>query len=106
MDSPDEMPYCVWYPGLATEDTYRALARRYPTLRYQVGRACAVGGYLALYLELDLLPDVSIAEEARESGNDGSTAILKHIMSQPSRYAVMDDYERTVNLTSPVQAPI
>jgi hypothetical protein len=101
MSSPDEMPYCVWYPGLATEDTYRELTHRYPALRYQVGRACAVAGYTALYFELDLLPDVSIAEEARESGNDGSTAIFEHIMSQPTRYAVMDDYRRTVNLAKP-----
>ncbi len=101
MNGPDEMPYCVWYPGLATEDTYRDLACRYPSLRYQVGRACAVGGYLALYLELDLLPDVSVAEEAREAGNDGSTAIFEHIMNQPIRYAVMNDYDRTVNLSNP-----
>lgn len=101
MNSPDEMPYCVWYPGLATEHTYRPPARRYPSLRYQVGRACAVAGYTALYFELDLLPEVSISEEARESGNDGSTAIFEHIMSQPTRYAVMDDYTRTVNLANP-----
>lgn len=101
MESPEEMPYCIWYPGLATENAYRDLARRYPELRYQVGRACAVGGYLTLYLELDLLPDVCIAEEAREAGNDGSTAIFEHIMKQPCRYAVMNDYERTVNLTDP-----
>jgi hypothetical protein len=43
MDHPGQMPYCVWYPGFATEDTYRALARQYPNLRYNVGRACAVG---------------------------------------------------------------
>ncbi|KAK4126630.1 hypothetical protein N657DRAFT_679516 [Parathielavia appendiculata] len=77
------MPYCVWYPGLATEDTYRELARRFPALPYQVG--------------------LSIAEKARESGNDGSTAIFEHTMSQPTRHAVMDDYRRTVN---PVQAPV
>ncbi|KAL2131373.1 hypothetical protein VTI74DRAFT_5184 [Chaetomium olivicolor] len=89
------------YPGLATKDTYRELARRYPALRYQVGRACTMASYTALYFELDLLPEVSIAEEARESGNDGSTAIFEHIMSQPTRYAVMDDYRRTVNLANP-----
>lgn len=54
-----------------------------------------------MYLEPDLLPDVSIAEEARGSGNEGSTTILKHIMSQPTRYVVMDGYKRTVNLTNP-----
>jgi hypothetical protein len=101
MDSLDERPYCIWYPGLATEDTYRELARRYPSMRYQVGRACAVGGFQLLYLELDLLPDVSIAEEAREAKTEGSAAIFQHIMSQPVRYAVMDDYTRTVNLETP-----
>jgi hypothetical protein len=56
-----------------------------------------VGGYLSLFLELDLLPDVSIAEEAREAatgsgaGSEGSSAIFEHIMSQPVRYAVMND---------------
>ncbi|KAB5580099.1 hypothetical protein GE09DRAFT_1212560 [Coniochaeta sp. 2T2.1] len=97
MDHPGQMPYCIWYPGFATEDTYRARARRYPALRYNVGRACAAGGFLDLYLELDLLPDVTIAEEARHTGvvnnsQQSSTAIFKHIMSQPVRYRVMDDY--------------
>lgn len=105
MDNPEERPYCIWYPGLATEDTYRELARRYPAMRYQVGRACAVGGYLSLFLELNLLPEVSIAEEAREvaagAGLQGSTAIFEHIMRQPVRYAVMDDYKRTVDLDNP-----
>jgi hypothetical protein len=66
-----------------------------------------VGGYLSLFLELDLLPDVSIAEEAREAttgsgaGSEGSSAIFEHIMSQPVRYAVMNDYKRTVDLDRP-----
>ena len=105
MDNPKERPYCIWYPGLATEDTYRELARRYPAMRYQVGRACVVGGYLSLFLELDLLPDASIAEEAREAatgaGSEGSSAIFEHIVSQPVMYAVMNDYERTVDLDHP-----
>lgn len=94
-------PYCIWYPDLATEDTYRSLASRYRGMRYQVGRACAVAGYLALYEELGLLPDVSICEEAREGQSEGSRAIYKHILSQPVRYAVMNDYERTVHEWDP-----
>ncbi|KAK1855664.1 hypothetical protein CCHR01_01678 [Colletotrichum chrysophilum] len=35
-------------------------------MRYQVGRACAVADYNKLYDELQLLPDVSIAEEAED----------------------------------------
>lgn len=87
-------PYCIWYPELATEDTYRQLAARYPCLKYQVGRACAVAGYTSLYKELDLLPDVSIAEEARASPK--GNGIFEYIMGQPLRYAVLDDYTRTI----------
>ncbi|KAF4906934.1 hypothetical protein CGCF415_v007626 [Colletotrichum fructicola] len=94
-----EKPYCIWYPDLATEDTYRSLAQRYPDMRYHVGRACAVAGYKVLYDELDLLPDVSIAEEARDNGH---MDIFDTIVSQPVRYAIMNDYMRTVNLENPV----
>ncbi|KAF2218601.1 hypothetical protein BDZ85DRAFT_170858, partial [Elsinoe ampelina] len=59
---PDQVPYCTFHPGIATEDTYRQLAFRYPEMKYQVGRACAVAGYLDLYNELGLLPEVHIAE--------------------------------------------
>ncbi|KAL2286449.1 hypothetical protein FJTKL_06820 [Diaporthe vaccinii] len=41
----EEFPHCIWYPDVASEDSYRQLARRYPQMRYQVGRACAVAGY-------------------------------------------------------------
>ena len=107
MNDPADRPYCIWYPGLATEDTYRELARRFPAMRYQVGRACAVGGYLSLFLELDLLPDVSIAEEAREAATRSrasskrSSSIFEHIISQPVRYAVINDYKRIVDLDRP-----
>jgi len=63
-------------------------------LRYQVGRACAIAGYTSLYKELDLLPDVTIAEEARASSN--GEEIFKDIMSRPVRYAAMDDYKRMI----------
>ncbi|KAK1579573.1 uncharacterized protein LY79DRAFT_592749 [Colletotrichum navitas] len=41
MASAAEKPYCIWYPDVATENTYRELVRRYPDMRYQAGRACA-----------------------------------------------------------------
>lgn len=61
---------------------------------YQVGRACAVAGYTDLYHELPILPEVHIAEEARECKN---MAIYDHIMAQPKKYNLMNDYERTVS---------
>ncbi|KAM0350984.1 hypothetical protein ACHAPU_002762 [Fusarium lateritium] len=94
----DEHPYCIWHPEYATEDTYRSLASKYPDMRYQVGRACAAAGYHALFQELDLLPEVSIAEEARESQTEGGKLIFDEIMSFKSRYAIMDDCKRSIEL--------
>lgn len=70
-------PYCIWYPDLASEDTYRRLAKRCPDMIYAVGRACAVAGYDKLYHDLDILPEVSIAEEARDNG--GKSRLESHL---------------------------
>jgi hypothetical protein len=94
MQDPATQPYCIWYPDLASEETYREVARQYPSMRYQVGRACAAACYTDLYKELDLLPDVSIAEESREVDKDAE--IYKIIMSGPQRYVVMEDFSRSV----------
>ncbi|PLB50086.1 hypothetical protein P170DRAFT_454714 [Aspergillus steynii IBT 23096] len=101
LELPETQPYCIWNPDFATEQTYRQLAQRYPSMRYQVGRACAAAGYFTLYTELDLLPDVSIAEEAREGNTEGGDQIYQSIMSSPLKYAVMDDYARSINADSP-----
>ncbi|KAL4723613.1 hypothetical protein ACLX1H_009253 [Fusarium chlamydosporum] len=53
--------------------------------------ACAVGGYTELYKELDLLPDVAMAEEARDNLPQ-SKDIYDLLMDEPSLYRVMDDY--------------
>lgn len=70
----------------------------YPQIGYQVGRACAVAGYLKLYKELDILPDVYIAEEARGCGNN---TIFDNIMAHLVRYNVMDNYMRSINIECP-----
>ncbi|GES63906.1 hypothetical protein P170DRAFT_454714 [Aspergillus terreus] len=101
LEAPEAQPYCIWNPDFASEHTYRQVAQQYPSMRYQVGRACAAAGYFNLYRELDLLPDVSIAEEAREGNTEGGEQIYQLIMSSPVRYAVMDDFARSINLDSP-----
>lgn len=65
-------------------------------MQYQVGRACAAGGYTSLYLELDLLPDVAIAEEARDNRTSGQ-AIYESIINSPTRWSCMDDYNRCLH---------
>ncbi|KAK3302799.1 uncharacterized protein B0T15DRAFT_543975 [Chaetomium strumarium] len=52
----------------------------------------------AIMSDLDLLPDVAIAEEARDNTVNGQ-AIYELIVQQPTRYAVMDDYNRLVRDT-------
>ncbi len=69
------MPYCFWHPNLPSEETLGEVFSRYqarfPSLRYNLGRDYAVPGYTSLYSELDLLPDVTIAEEARDNKVNG-----------------------------------
>ncbi|OBT60948.1 hypothetical protein VE03_09297, partial [Pseudogymnoascus sp. 23342-1-I1] len=79
----------------------RELAQRYPQMRYHVGRACAAGGYTELFNELGLLPEISIAEEARDNQESGS-AIFDTIVAGPVKYSVMDDYELVVELSNPI----
>lgn len=100
LDSTLKRPYCIWHPDRAPEGFYRSLVAKYPSLCYQVARACAAAGYSTLYHELAtsglILPEVSIAEEARESGITDGKVIYNTIMSAPARYQVMDDYTRSV----------
>ncbi|CAI7580006.1 unnamed protein product [Penicillium viridicatum] len=61
-------------PDIPAEQTLRDLLEGYPgndLWQYQAGRACAAGGYTSLYMKLDLLPDVAIAEEARNNRTSG-----------------------------------
>lgn len=96
------VPYCIWHPDVPSEDTCRWLVQQYPDMRYHVGRTCAVAGYVDLYRELDLLPDVSIAEEAREAG-PASQEIFEDITQRLVRYSVMNDLKRKVDLDDPRQ---
>ncbi|XP_044715645.1 uncharacterized protein HRG_10826 [Hirsutella rhossiliensis] len=82
-----EMPYCIWHPNVPSEETLR--------------QSCAVAGYTALHKSLDILPEVAIAEEARESG---SLEIFEHIMKQLVKWKVFDDYTGT--LSAPTPSPL
>ncbi|KAJ5782994.1 hypothetical protein N7457_004768 [Penicillium paradoxum] len=59
---------------------------------YRVGQACAVAGSTSLYRELDLLPDISIAE---------GEEIYGIIMTAPKGYAVINYYTRSIDLETP-----
>ncbi|KAF4164345.1 hypothetical protein CNMCM6936_009281 [Aspergillus lentulus] len=93
-----DRPYCIWHPQVASQDTYRKLWQQYPDMSYQIARACAVANYAELYLEMDLLPDVSVAEEARASG---CMEIYEAIVRNPVRYPIMNDYTREITLQNP-----
>ncbi|KAG9567239.1 hypothetical protein KCU71_g2869, partial [Aureobasidium melanogenum] len=98
MNDSEEFPYCIWYPSTPDRDTCRKLITKYPWTKYQVGRVCAVANYDDLYKELDILPEVGIAEEARENGSE---AIYSAIVKQPVKYAVFNDYSNSLVLKNP-----
>lgn len=99
-DSTELVTYCIWFSEVPNEETCRQVARKYPFLRYHVGRVCAVAGYTDVFQELDLLPDTTIAHEALDSG-EKSLDIHKLIVSQPVRYSVMDDHTLSIRLDNP-----
>ncbi len=105
MSTPEEVPYCFWYPDIPKEETLRRLLQQYPDMVYQVARVCAVAGYLDLYKNLDVLPEVHIAEEAGyaaiQRNNKSCREIYNLIISQPIKFEIMNDYARTVNTAGP-----
>ncbi|KAL4811086.1 hypothetical protein BDV18DRAFT_5120 [Aspergillus unguis] len=110
ISDPEEMPYCIWHPDVPSEDTLQALVQRYPEMLYHAARACAVAGYIDLYKELDPLPEVHVAEEAgyasAHKNNQGSREIYQLILSQPIKYSIMNDYERTFDISSRRVSPL
>ncbi|KAJ5542853.1 hypothetical protein N7535_005276 [Penicillium sp. DV-2018c] len=100
-----EIPYCIWYPEPPPQETLRNLVKRYPNMIYHAARACAVAGYYDLYSELQVLPEVHVAAEARDASlarrNKGSEAIYEQIMSKHLKFEIMNDYDRSVNLENP-----
>lgn len=54
-------------------------------------------GYVDLYFEPGVLPEVFVTEDSRDTSdqNQGSKAIFKGIMAHPVKYAVLDNYTRT-----------
>lgn len=103
-DSSEE-PYCIWYPEPPPQEALRQLVKRYPNMIYHAARACAVAGYYDLYLELQVLPEVHVAAEARDAylarKNKGSEAIYELIISNYLKFEIMNDYNRSVNLENP-----
>ncbi|KAJ5551689.1 hypothetical protein N7535_000367 [Penicillium sp. DV-2018c] len=105
MNDPAEIPYCIWYPEAPPQETLRDLVKRYPNMIYHAARSCAVAGYFDLYLELQVLPEIHVAAEARDASlarkNKGSEAIFEQIMSNHVKFEIMNDYDPSVNLENP-----
>lgn len=110
MSQPEDVPYCIWHPEIPSQEALRKLTKRYPNLIYHAARACAIAGYVDLYKEFDVLPEVHVAEEAsyasKERKNEGSEAIYRLIISHHVRFAVFNDYNRTFDFSKPRVAQI
>ena len=80
--------YCIWYPQIASEETYEKLVKMREDLKYGVARACAIAGYTDLYRSLNVLPEIHVLHEALEAEN---CDIVKNILSDGRLYSAMDD---------------
>lgn len=62
--------YCIWYPTLALEDTYKSLYTYKPHLRQQIAHACCVAHYNDLYKQINHIPEINILKEAYDVANN------------------------------------
>jgi hypothetical protein len=67
--SEQHIPYTIFYPNPPSEITCKALAKRVPTMKPQIARACIIGNYEDLFNELDVFPDAHLMREAKASPN-------------------------------------
>lgn len=72
--------YCIWCPRPPTEETLRQLYRLKPSLKYLIARACAVGDYVDLYKQLNVLPEVHVISEMVEYL---STEMMNFVVGKP-----------------------
>ncbi|KXN73997.1 hypothetical protein CONCODRAFT_3072 [Conidiobolus coronatus NRRL 28638] len=90
---PESLPYCICFPRVTCEYTYRELYRRYPELMYNIARACAIADYRQLCNELNILSETNLMTEAYYT--DGNTRSHLLNLDKPM-YAVMDELKAEI----------
>ncbi|KAJ5256936.1 hypothetical protein N7478_013040 [Penicillium angulare] len=69
-DTPEtNLPYCIWYPSIPERSVLKALFHRQPKMKLSIARACIMADYREIYDLLDVNPDTTLMEVARDSRN-------------------------------------
>ncbi|KAJ5787498.1 hypothetical protein N7457_002488 [Penicillium paradoxum] len=76
----DEAPYCILHPDVSSEDALRALVHRYPYMIYHAVHVAEQAGHASI-----------------QKTSKGSQEIYWHMLSHPAKFAVINDYKRTVD---------
>lgn len=69
-----DFPYCIWHPDLPSRETLQELAARYPEMRYQIGRTCAIAGYFDVYQASTCCPKLPSQKKLTKAGIWTSTS--------------------------------
>ncbi|KAJ3260350.1 hypothetical protein HK103_000985, partial [Boothiomyces macroporosus] len=81
--------YCIWFPDIPSEETCRKLFKSNPEMNYLIARVCAIGNYIDLYKELNVLPEVSVMSEAVVSN---SKDMVEYMKKTDKYYIILNDY--------------
>ncbi|KAJ5168365.1 uncharacterized protein N7482_003959 [Penicillium canariense] len=76
------LPVLVWHPQHAEKETYAELARRRPSMKPQIARACMHADYQVLFDELNPTPDVWLWLEAERCENTCYLGRIEHAASE------------------------
>jgi hypothetical protein len=49
LKNPEYLPYCIWYPDIASEETYRTISHHIASITCATPPDCAATGYINLY---------------------------------------------------------
>lgn len=80
-DDRASLPYLIWYPSIAAKSTNREFYRLRPPMAPQILRACIVGGYYNLLVEIlaTVEPDEAVAEDTEAVGGFYKDALEQRV---------------------------
>jgi hypothetical protein len=100
--SEEDLPYLIYYPAWASPTTLEELARRKPSMKPQVARACIVQDCQDSYDRIKAEPDRYLVVEARASPNP---YYLSDLLQRASELGIdldfQDDDEEEWKMQSP-----
>lgn len=85
-------PYYIWYPDIASEDTYKALAVHFPQMRPQIMRAAIYADYQQLFdlIISESVPAPPLLSDGMARGAESSPGGAQDQWSKPRHYHYLE----------------